>query len=167
LHELLICQLTHSHFHLALSQLRKFGVPISPHQLSVISNERHQTNNKRQPTTQSVKKNKQSNVPFLLPLHVLFSVHWPERTRHHPASVMISSHSVSLIYHYIDSCLIKLHMPPSTSSARMNFASIIRCQINLLHTSCLWVAAVSLFHTICKAASNVNYTSYFANWVFQ
>ena len=48
----------------------------------------------------SVKKNKQSNVhayfPFQLPLHVLFSVHWLERTRHHPASVMISSHSVSL-----------------------------------------------------------------------
>ena len=48
----------------------------------------------------SVEKNKQSNVhayfPFLLPLHILFSVHWQERTRHHPASLMISSHSVSL-----------------------------------------------------------------------
>jgi len=48
----------------------------------------------------SVEKNKQSNVhayfPFLLPVHVLFSVHWLERTRHHPASVMISSHSLLL-----------------------------------------------------------------------
>jgi len=51
-------------------------------------------------TARQSKKNKQSNVhahfSFQLPLHVLFSVHWLERTRHHPASVMISSHSVSL-----------------------------------------------------------------------
>ena len=48
----------------------------------------------------SVKKNKQSNIhayfPFLLPLHVHFSVHWLQRTRHHRASVKISSHSVSI-----------------------------------------------------------------------
>ena len=55
--------------------------------------------------TPSVEKNMQSYVdayfPFLLPLHVLFSIHWLERTRHHPASVMmISSHSASL-HHFI------------------------------------------------------------------
>jgi len=66
-------------------------------------------------------------------------------------------------YQFTTSYLIKLHIlhiPPSTSYVRINFASIIRCQINVLHTSCLWVAAVSLCHTICKATSNVNYTSY-------
>ena len=71
--------------------------------------------------------------------------------------------SLRIQYQFTTSYLIKLHMlhmPQSTSSARINFASIIRCQINLLHTSCLWVAAVSLCHTICKATSNVNYTSY-------
>ena len=81
-------------------------------------------------------------------------------------------------------CHVMLHMPPGTSSVRINFASVIRCQICLLHpgwppyrsatlhfmcrqvlrlsasTSCLWVAAVSLCHTICKATSNVNYMSY-------
>ena len=48
----------------------------------------------------SVEKNTQSNVhayfPFLHPFHVLFNVHWLERTRHHPAGVTIPSHSVSL-----------------------------------------------------------------------
>ena len=51
-------------------------------------------------TARQSKKNKQSNVhayfPFQLPLHVLYSVHELERTWHHPASVMIYSHSVSL-----------------------------------------------------------------------
>jgi len=67
--------------------------------------------------------------------------------------------SLCIQYHFT-SYLIKLHMPPSTSSVHINFASVIRCQIHLLHTSYLWVAAVSLCHIICKATSNVNYTSY-------
>jgi len=54
LHELLICQLPPSCFHIALSQLRKLGIAISPHQLSVINNEQHQTNNKKQPTKNKV-----------------------------------------------------------------------------------------------------------------
>ena len=107
----------------------------------------------------SVEKNKQSNVhayfPFQLPLHVLFSVHWLERTRHHPASVMIFSHSVSL-HDFI------LNKTSYASYATEYFVCPhqLRCQIHLLYTSCLWVAAVSLCHTICKATSNVNYTSY-------
>ena len=71
--------------------------------------------------------------------------------------------SLRIQYHFTTSYLIKLHMlhmPPSTSTVCINFASVIRCQINLLHTSCLWVAAISLCHTICKATSDVNYTSY-------
>jgi len=69
--------------------------------------------------------------------------------------------SLRIQYHFTTSYLIKLHMPPSTSSVRINFAFVIRCEIHLLHTSCLWVTAVSLCHTVCKATSNVNYTS---NW---
>ena len=49
-----------------------------------------------------------------------------------------------------------LHMPPSISSARINFAFIIRCQIHLLHTSCLWVASVSLCHTIFKVGRKLH-----------
>ena len=105
----------------------------------------------------SAEKNKQSNVhayfPFLLPLHVLFSVHWLERTRHHPVSVMISSHSVSLH----DFILNK------TSYATEYFV----CPHQLRFHNSLSNSPTSYFMpmggrriAICKATSNVNYPSY-------
>jgi len=76
----------------------------------------------------SVEKNTQSNVhayfPFLLPLHVLLTyTGWREHRTIQPVWW-----SLRIQYHFTRSYLIKLHMPPSTSSARINFASTIRYQ---------------------------------------